>query len=66
MATRRFVLIAEGDVFMQVQFDDEISSPNAAAWAAGLLSNPIVVDVTNQHEVLPGWAWNGDSFTPPQ
>lgn len=66
MATRRFVLIAEGDVFMQVQFDDEISSPNAAAWAAGLLSNPVVHEVTNQPEVLPGWAWNGESFTPPQ
>jgi hypothetical protein len=66
MTTRRFVLIAEGDVFMQVQFDDEISSPNAAAWAAGLASNPTVIEVTDQPNVVPGWAWNGDSFTPPQ
>ena len=66
MALRRFVLIAEGDVFMQIQFDDEVSSPNAAAWAAGLLSNPCVADVTNQPEVIPGWAWDGNSFTPPQ
>jgi hypothetical protein len=51
---------------MQVQFDDEISSPNAAAWAAGLASNPTVIEVTDQPNVVPGWAWNGDSFTPPQ
>lgn len=63
MATRRFVLIAEGDVFMQIQFDDEISHSNAAAWAAGLSSNPSVVEVTNQPEVIPGWVWDGSSFT---
>ncbi len=66
MSLRKFVLIAEGDVFMQIQFDDEVSSPNAAAWVAGLLSNPVVVDVTNQPEVVSGWTWDGNSFTAPQ
>ena len=65
MAIRRFVLIAEGDVFMQIQFDDETSHPNAAAWAAGLLSNPTVVEATNQPEVIPGWTWNGTEFITP-
>lgn len=66
MTFKRFVLIAEGDVFMQIQFDDEITSPNAATWVAGLLSNPVVVDVTDQPTVVPGWVWDGNSFTPPQ
>jgi hypothetical protein len=66
MAFKRFVLIAEGDVFLQLSFDDENSHPRAAAWSAGLLSNPICIEVTDKPEVVPGWTWNGTEFIPPQ
>ena len=66
MATRRFVCITEGDVFMQVQFDDAIGDQRAPAWAAGLASNPTVIEVTNQPNVVPGWTWNGTEFIAPQ
>ena len=66
MAVRKFVFIAEGDVFMQMLFDDEMSGRNAAAWAAGLNSNPTVVEVTDNQQIVPGWSWDGVNFTPPQ
>ena len=66
MTTRRFVCIAEGDVFMQIQFDDTLSGTNAPAWAAGLASNPTVIEVTGQPNVVPGWTWNGTEFVAPQ
>lgn len=65
MATRRFVFIAEGDVFMQLQFDDEVNSDRSTAWAAGLASDPIVIDVTNRPDVVPGWTWDGANFVAP-
>jgi hypothetical protein len=66
MALKRFIFVAEGDAFMQIQFDDETSHPHAKAWVAGLLSNPTVIEVTNNPEVIPGWTWDGNSFNPPQ
>lgn len=66
MATRRYVLIAEGDVFMQIYFDDQTSHPNAPAWAAGLLSDPKVIEVTDQPNVVPGWTWDGTGFKAPE
>jgi hypothetical protein len=66
MTVRRFIFIAEGDVFMEFQFDDEITGRSATAWAAGLLSNPTIVEVTNMPDVVPGWTWDGNNFIPPQ
>jgi len=65
MTTRRFVCIAEGDVFMQILFDDTLSGPAAPTWAAGLASNPTVIEVTDQPNVVPGWTWDGTSFIAP-
>jgi len=65
MSIRRFVCVTEGDVFMQIQFDDSISGPKSAAWAAGLSSNPIVIEVTDQPNVVPGWTWDGTNFIAP-
>lgn len=66
MATRRFVLIADGDVFMQIQFDDETSGPAAPLWAAGLSSDPKVIEVTNMPQVVTGWTWDGVEFKAPE
>jgi hypothetical protein len=65
MALKRFVFIAEGDVFMQLQFDDEIDGQRSQSWSAGLQSAPIVIDVTNRPEVIPGWIWDGNDFIAP-
>lgn len=66
MAIRRYVFITDGDVFMQLQFDDESQGVRSQGWAAGLASSPIVIDVTNQPSVIPGWTWDGSNFIEPQ
>ena len=65
MATRRFVCVTEGDVFMQIQFDDTIGGTRSTAWAAGLASSPAVIEVTDQPNVVPGWTWDGTNFIAP-
>jgi hypothetical protein len=65
MAVRRFVFIVDGDVFMQLQFDEDSQGIKSAAWAAGLASSPTVVEVTDRPEVVPGWTWDGNSFIAP-
>lgn len=66
MAIRRFVFIVDGDVFMQLQFDDQSQGARSQGWAAGLSSSPAVIEVTNQPNVVPGWTWDGTSFVEPQ
>lgn len=66
MAIRRFVFIVDNDVFMQLQFDDESQGARSQAWAAGLSSSPVVVEVTDQPSVVPGWTWDGTNFVEPQ
>ena len=66
MALRRYVFIVDGDVFMQILFDDETQGFRSQGWAAGLASSPIVIEVTDQPNVIPGWSWNGSSFIEPK
>lgn len=66
MAIRRFVFIAEGDIFMQLLFDDESQGVRSQGWSAGLSSSPIVIDVTDQPDIIPGWTWDGINFIPPK
>lgn len=62
---RRFVFVAEGDVFMQIQFDDDIDGARSQGWAAGLNSSPTVIEVTDNPDVVPGWMWDGETFNAP-
>lgn len=66
MALRRYVFIVDGDVFMQMQFDDESQGARSQGWAAGLASSPTVMEVTDQPSVIPGWTWDGSVFIEPQ
>jgi len=66
MAVRRFIFIVDGDVFMQLQFDDQSQGIKSEGWAAGLSSSPTVIEVTNQPDVVPGWTWDGVEFKAPQ
>lgn len=64
---RKYVLIAEGDVFMTISFNED--QPGAPGWIAGLASSPTVVEVTtlpNGHEITRGWTWDGTGFSAPQ
>lgn len=55
--------VANGVVFSSSTFktDEEFGQ----RFSAGLLSNPICMDVTNMPEVQTGWQWNGEIFIPP-
>jgi hypothetical protein len=50
---------------MQLVMQDDYDS-KAPMWAAGLSSNPTVVEVTDSPEVLPGWTYDGTSFHAPE
>lgn len=65
MATRKFAWIAEGDVFGMFTIIEEQNPTVAARLTAGLLSNPIVVEVTGNEDVKDGWTWDGTAFHPP-
>ena len=65
MARRRFVFIVEGDVFLNIAFDDQVHA-NAEGWVAGLLSDPKIIEVTDNPSVVPGWRWDGTNFLPPE
>lgn len=64
---KKYALIAEGDVFMTISFDDSL--PQTEAWVAGLASNPVVIEITNNPDIeniKGGWTWDGTNFKAPQ
>ncbi len=64
---KKYALIAEGDVFMTISFDDTMSQTEA--WVAGLASNPVIVEITNDpniENIKGGWTWDGNLFTAPE
>jgi hypothetical protein len=63
MAIKKFAFIVEGDVFMLIAFPD--TSPKSEAWVAGLSSSPVIIDVSDNNEVLPGYFWDGEKFIKP-
>lgn len=66
MAKRKFALISGSDVFATLLFDDDPSVNNTGArLAAGLSSEPIVIEVDENSEVAFGWSWDGTNFTSP-
>lgn len=67
-ATHKFAFIAEGDVFGVISLDD--NNPNdirdvEKRCIAGLLSDPKVVAIPLDSQVLPGWTYENGEFTPP-
>jgi len=65
MASQKFALVVDGEVFMLIQYDESI--PLSERWTAGLNSNPVVVDCTaiNQNPIN-GWLWDGENFSEPE
>ena len=64
---KKYAIIAEGDVFMTISFDD--ADPQTEAWVAGLVSNPVIVEITNDpniQSIKGGWTWDGNVFAAPE
>lgn len=64
---KKYAFVAEGDVFMTIQFDD--STPKGEAWVAGLASSPIIIDITddeNKDLISGGWTWVDGVFRQPE
>lgn len=63
MTIRKFALIVGSDVFGTLSFDDDLSvNSNGPRLAAGLSSDPIVIEVDANSEVEFGWTWDGTNF----
>lgn len=67
-ATHKFAFIAEGDVFGVISLDE--NNPNDVRnvekqCIAGLLSDPKIVPIPLDSQVMPGWTWNGQEFQAP-
>lgn len=69
MAQKYYALVADQDVFGILSFDDNPAvNDSGPRMAAGLSSNPIVVEIFDeelQQKVRYGWTWNGETFVPP-
>ncbi len=64
MATQKFALVVDGEVFMLVTYDDAYSL--AERWTAGLKSNPTIIDCTElEQNPSNGWIWDGETFSEP-
>ena len=62
---RKFALIAEGDVFMVLTINDEISPQQSERWVAGLNSNPVVVEFPAEEPIDVGWTYSNGEFIQP-
>jgi len=65
MAHKKYALIVDNDVFGVLTFDDDPDiNDNGPRLAAGLSSNPIVVEVDPFIPVQHGWIWDGTTVKP--
>jgi hypothetical protein len=60
---RSFAFIVDGEVIGTIHIPNTASN-HQRLWA-GLSSNPIVVESTNNYEVSYGWTWDGTNFIKP-
>jgi hypothetical protein len=61
---RTFAFIVEGDVIGTITIP--LEAVNSQRLWAGLSSNPIVVESTDNPDVKHGWTFDGTNFIPPQ
>jgi hypothetical protein len=65
---RKFVFIVENEVAIEEVFETEGEGPKFESnrmYAAVLLSNPVILEVSADNPVKSGWTWDGSNFTPP-
>jgi hypothetical protein len=65
MAHKKYALIVDNEVFGVLSFDDDPSvNPTGPRYAAGLSSNPMIVEVDSSITVQHGWIWDGTTVKP--
>jgi hypothetical protein len=65
--TKRFAFVIDDEVFMTLAFSD--TAPHAEMWAAGLSSEPKVIDYSEldvPDGPLHGWIWDGTTIRQPE
>lgn len=66
MTIYKFALVAGNDVFSIMSINSEDPNPIVPRLIAGMQSNPITLDVTNDNpDINVGWTWDGECFIPP-
>ncbi len=63
---KKFAFITEGDVFAVWTINTEDTDQNSETTEriiAGMMSDPIVVEVPENINVQNGWTWDGTEFT---
>lgn len=66
MAIKKFAAVAGEDVFTIFTFDDnpEVNEIGPRL-AAGMASNPQIIEIDNDSNITVGWKYDGSSFTEP-
>jgi hypothetical protein len=64
MAIKRYALTANGDVFVTAEFDD--ATEQGAKTSSYLSSDPKVVPIPENLDVVVGWTWDGTNFKSPE
>lgn len=64
MAQVKFAVIIGNDVAGTISFDSDSSAEAVQRFIAAYRSNPIIVE-TNNDQVMFGWTWDGNTFSPP-
>ena len=66
MAIRKFAAIAGQDVFTIFTLDDD-PAVNAVGprLAAGMSSNPVILEIAEDSEVTVGWTFDGETYSQP-
>lgn len=65
MTVKKFAGIVDGDVFTIISVDDEYQGSDGEAGEriiAGLLSQPIFVEIPENLDVNLNWKWNNTEF----
>ena len=63
---KKFAFVSDQDVFAVWSLDTEDTSQSSEITdrvLAGMMSDPIIVEVPENVDVQNGWIWNGTEFT---
>ena len=66
MAIKKFAAVAGEDVFTIFTFDDDPQVNDIGPrLAAGMASDPKIIEIDNDSNITVGWTYNGSSFIEP-
>lgn len=65
MTVRKWAVVVGDDVAGTITIDDENTMETAQRFIAAYDSDPRIVPIPEDQEVVHGWNWTGTEFTPP-